>query len=165
MSQDDRLVAASLERTCLLQSLWLDALSLRVTSCRREAEANGMRSKHFRMPVADPCGGLQRGPHVLQSKIERAGINAAMPHHDAIGNGDPGQLVGFAESDASTEMSQRGGHPAVHIHRVRQATQCAGLPFRRIDTPCRFECQLMLAAALAQTSTREKEIAAKIVGF
>jgi hypothetical protein len=36
------------------------------------------------MPVTDPHGGFQRDAHVFQSEVKLAGVNPAMPHHDAV---------------------------------------------------------------------------------
>ena len=100
-----------------------------------------------------------------EALIDGAGIDPAMPHHHAVGRRDAREAVGVAESDAIGEMAQRRRHAAVHILRVGETAERAGLPFRRIDPPRRLERAFVLAATGRQLAASEMEVAAKIVNL
>lgn len=87
------------------------------------------------MPVADPYRGFPAHAHVAQPQIELARVDAAMPHHDAIGHRYLRQVVCLAQINTIGEVGKRCCHAAVHILRIRQSAEGTGLPFRRFHAP------------------------------
>ena len=165
MSKYQRLVAPRVQRPRLLQRVRLESLRFGIAAGHRETETERLRREHLRMTVANPRRDFEPLAHVAEALIDGAGVNLAMPHHDAVRRRDAREAVGVAESNAVGEMAQRGRHAAVHILRVGKPAERPRLPFRRVDSPRRVEGALVLASARLQLAASEMEAAAKVVNF
>src|ERR1700730_2685317 len=104
MTKNHGLITSSLEYPGLFQRPDLEVLGLSVSSRGGQAKTHRLGGKHLRMSIADPHRRLQCHSHIIQAAVEVAGVDPAVPHHDAIGDRNPCQIMPCAEADASSKV-------------------------------------------------------------
>ena len=165
MGEDHGLIAPRTERARLLKRFGLEWGGFCMATGDRQAVSERLRGEHLRVTTADPDRDFESFAYVVEALVNRASIDLAVPHHNAIGRCNARKAVSLAKRNAIGEMAQRGRHAAIHILRVGETAQRPGLPLGRVDPPRRLERAFVLGAARRQLAAREMEVAAKVVNF
>jgi hypothetical protein len=106
VTKDHGFVAPCFDRPRLRQRLGLHNISLDIPSGSGQAHTYRIGRKHLRMPVTDPHGGIERDAHVVQSEVKLAGVNPAMPHHDAVRHCNPRQVMRLTAIDTTGKVGK-----------------------------------------------------------